>query len=267
MSLLDSMRIGADAAVKEPETAVTKNLTMLTAEELGLSEKNEDAAAPVDLDVDALTSDGVAFTDEKTDVAEEESDVADAMPSENKVKVALKVLRSVEQQVQNAIRLLEDGKGADKAILALGGVIPAPKGSFEMPMPASEAVDGRIVEGVFDGQAMVGSDGKSYSVPPNYASKSKLVEGDMLKLTITPRGSFIYKQIGPIERTRMMGVLGYDQTVGQYYAATDDKRWNVIRASVTYFKGEVGDEVVLLVPKDAPSKWAAVENIIKKNPV
>ena len=40
---------------------------------------------------------------------------------------------------------------------------------------------GKIIEGVFDGQNMVGSDGKTYPVPANYASKSKLVQGDILK--------------------------------------------------------------------------------------
>ena len=43
--------------------------------------------------------------------------------------------------------------------------------------PANEV---KILEGVFDGQNMVGSDGRQYIVPPNYASKSKLVEGDIL---------------------------------------------------------------------------------------
>ena len=33
---------------------------------------------------------------------------------------------------------------------------------------------GKVIEGVFDGQSMVGSDGKTYPVPANYASKSKL---------------------------------------------------------------------------------------------
>ena len=35
-------------------------------------------------------------------------------------------------------------------------------------------------------QIMIGPDGKNYPVPANYASKSKLIEGDILKLTITP---------------------------------------------------------------------------------
>src|SRR4030042_3812768 len=70
--------------------------------------------------------------------------------------------------------------------------------------------EGEIVEGVFDGQVMMGTDGKQYPVPANYASKSKLVEGDMLKLTITPDGSFVYKQIGPVERKRIIGIVSQD---------------------------------------------------------
>jgi len=131
-------------------------------------------------------------------------------------------------------------------------------------MAIEESGNSRIIEGVFDGQNMVGPDGKQYSVPPNYASKSKLVEGDILKLTIAPNGSFIYKQIGPLERNRLIGVLGKTESGEDYLVYVKDKKWRVLGASVTYFKGEVGDEVVILVPKDRPSKWAAVENIIKK---
>jgi len=132
-----------------------------------------------------------------------------------------------------------------------------------------EAVEGgvRIVEGVFDGQGMVGPDGKHYSVPANYASKSKLVEGDMLKLTIQPDGSFVFKQIGPVERERLVGVLAFDEQANQFYGVVNGQSFLLLTASVTYFKGEVGDEVILLVPQGAKSKWAAVENIVKQLPV
>ena len=123
----------------------------------------------------------------------------------------------------------------------------------------------RVIEGVFDGQNMVGPDGKQYSVPANYASKSKLVEGDILKLTITPQGSFIYKQIEPITRRRLMGTLGYNEATGQYQVVSNEGSWLVVTASVTYFKGQPGDEVVILVPQKGKSKWAAVENIIHTN--
>lgn len=122
----------------------------------------------------------------------------------------------------------------------------------------------KIVEGVFDGEAMVGSDGKQYDVPANYASKSKLVEGDILKLTINPDGSFLFKQIGPSERSRVVGILAYNPTEGRYLVTSNDKKWNILTASVTYFKGKPGDEAVILVPKNTPSRWAAVENIISK---
>ena len=65
---------------------------------------------------------------------------------------------------------------------------------------APASVSGRVIEGIFDGQNMMDAAGQSYPVPANYASKSKLVEGDGMKLTITDEGKFIYKQIAPIER-------------------------------------------------------------------
>src|SRR3989339_9805 len=89
------------------------------------------------------------------------------------------------------------------------------------------AGEGRIVEGVFDGENMIGPDGKQYSVPANYASKSKLIEGDILKLTITATGTFVYKQIGPIERARVVGVLERSAT-GEYFALADGKKWRLL---------------------------------------
>lgn len=123
--------------------------------------------------------------------------------------------------------------------------------------------DEKIVEGVFDGQNMIGPDGKQYSIPANYASKSKLVAGDTLKLTILPDGTFLYKQIGPIDRNRLVGILSKDDTTDEYKVIVGEKIYNVLLASITYFKGEAGDEVVILTPKDRECEWAAVENIIK----
>lgn len=121
-----------------------------------------------------------------------------------------------------------------------------------------------IIEGVFNGQKMVGQDGKEYLVPPNYASKSKLVEGDLMKLTITNRGSFIYKQIAPIERKRLMGELLYDDTTHQWSVLAEGKTYKILTASATFYKGKPGDNVVFLVPKDGASAWGAVEHIMPK---
>ncbi len=117
---------------------------------------------------------------------------------------------------------------------------------------------GKIIEGVFDGQAMVGSDGKIYPVPANYASKSKLVQGDILKLTIADDGTFLYKQIGPVPRVQKVGLLTLEN--GQYYVDIDDKKFRVLLASVTYFKAKPGDQVSVDLPEDySSSEWAALE--------
>ena len=117
---------------------------------------------------------------------------------------------------------------------------------------------GKIIEGVFDGQNMVGSDSKIYPVPANYASKSKLVQGDILKLTIADDGSFLYKQIGPIARKPLVGQLNLEN--GKYFVDVGGKQLRVLLASVTYFKAKPGDQVSINVPEDdSKCEWAALE--------
>lgn len=123
--------------------------------------------------------------------------------------------------------------------------------------------EGNVIEGAYDGQIMIGVDGKQYPVPANYASKSKLIEGDLLKLTITPDGSFIYKQIGPANRKSVIGIVSQDEK-GNYFIFSEGKPYKVLLASVTYFKAEPGDEVVIVIPRDIDSAWAAIENVLQK---
>jgi hypothetical protein len=117
---------------------------------------------------------------------------------------------------------------------------------------------GKVIEGVFDGQNMVGSDGKTYPVPANYASKSKLVEGDILKLTIADDGAFMYKQIGPIPRKQVVGTLNLEN--GHYFVEVGKKHYRVLLASVTYFKVKPGDQVSANIPDgEDNAEWAALE--------
>jgi hypothetical protein len=118
----------------------------------------------------------------------------------------------------------------------------------------------QVVEGVFDGQKMIGPEDKTFPVPPNYASKSKLIEGDRLKLTIKSNGTFLYKQISPADRKFVKGTLLKED--GHFIVNAKNKNYRVILASVTYYKGQAGDEVTLIIPKDKESNWAAIEAII-----
>ena len=163
-----------------------------------------------------------------------------------------------EKQVKRLKSLIQDAEtnlaAAEELLISILGE----DGQVITPRNSQEDVAGKIIEGVFDGQVMIGPDGKNYPVPANYASKSKLVEGDMLKLTITDKGGFIYKQIGPTERRQVIGTLV--QHDGAYYVEAGGREYRILLASVTYFRINIGDQVTIIIPEDNPdATWAAVE--------
>lgn len=119
-----------------------------------------------------------------------------------------------------------------------------------------------MIEGVFDGCEMIDKDGKKYAVPSNYASKSKLVAGDKMKLTISADGTFIFKQIGPVERKRLIGKL--QKTGERWNIACEGKKFQCLPSSVTYFKAKSGDKVTIIVPKVGEADWAVIENLLEK---
>lgn len=176
---------------------------------------------------------------------------------EEKDKKNNEKIQALREMIHNAEKTLQ---GAKAMLLQLEG---KKKVGRKKKTEETDGEEGRIIEGTFDGQIMIGSDGKQYPVPANYASKSKLVEGDMLKLTITPDGSFIYKQIGPAERKRLIGIVNQDSD-GNYFIIAEGKAYKVLLASVTYFKVEPGDEVTLVAPRDITSDWGAIENVLQK---
>ncbi len=121
----------------------------------------------------------------------------------------------------------------------------------------------RIIEGVFDGQNMQGNDGQEYPIPPNYASKSKLVEGDVLKLTIETNGSLLYKQIHPVDRHRVVGTLIIDE-LGNFGVKTPEKTYKILLASVTFYHAQENDEVTILLPEHGDAQWGAVDHVIHR---
>lgn len=175
-------------------------------------------------------------------------------------------MQSPQEQLSKALRLLEAAEASLKSAQnllkelapeAVQTMSSTPKGETK----TYEEGDSQVVEGYFDGQNMIGPKDKVFPVPANYASKSKLVEGDRLKLTILPNGSFVYKQISPTDRDFVRGTLVNED--GQYKVIANDKSYRVLLASVTYYKGSVGDEVTLILPKGRDAIWGAIEAVLE----
>jgi hypothetical protein len=191
--------------------------------------------------------------------SDSESDSDDYVSlSKNKVVIIKKLLENIRDNNEKLIALLGGLVSPDDE--ARIGVSEMAEGEADVQPSYTDSEN--VIEGVFDGQNMIGPDGKQYSIPANYASKSKLVEGDMLKLTITDRGAFVYKQTKPVERRRVIGVLEKEED-GNFFVNSDGNKWRVLTASITYFKGAPGDKAVVLIPSSGDSQWGAVENVIR----
>lgn len=163
-----------------------------------------------------------------------------------------KQIKRLRALIQEAETNLSAAKELLISVLGDGDTIATPR---DVVVSGPE---GKVVEGVFDGQIMIDQDGKNYPVPANYASKSKLVEGDIMKLTITPEGKFLYKQIGPVERKTVIGTLTHHDD--KYFVEVAGREYEVLYASVTYFRLREGQQVSVIVPADNDkANWAAVE--------
>jgi hypothetical protein len=213
-------------------------------------ENEEDGDGAEEESIEEDEDDEESFEDEDGD-----SNDGETVVSKSKIVLARKFLNNIQENTEQLSALLggllDDG---DEERIGFAAI--------EEVLSNEDTSGGRIVEGVFNGENMIGPDGHEYAVPANYASKSKLVEGDMLKLTITGNGIFRYKQTKPVDRNRIIGKLEKDQN-GNYFVNADKKKYRVITASITYYKGLPGDKVVILVPVGNDSAWAAVENVIK----
>lgn len=162
-----------------------------------------------------------------------------------------KQIKRLRSLIQEAETNLAAAKELLISIIGDDGQVVTPRGN-------TEDISGKVIEGVFDGQVMIGPDGKSYPIPANYASKSKLVEGDILKLTIADDGSFIYKQINQVPRKQVIGTV--TQHDGVYYVEANGQEYRILLASVTFFKIAEGDQVTIIIPEDTTdASWAAVE--------
>lgn len=177
------------------------------------------------------------------------------MPTQ-KLAAVLEMIESAQASLRSAKALLSELSGVSPAALAAAG-------ASLRPSPA-EAPGGKVIEGMFDGQNMIGPDKRTYPVPANYASKSKLVHGDILKLTITDSGSFVYKQIGPIPRRTVVGTVAFED--GLYKIVGDGKVYRVLMASITFYKAEVGQRVSILLPEGMEAEWATIDNMLPDLP-
>lgn len=175
---------------------------------------------------------------------------------ENKKQiVAIKdFIDSAEKSIKNAKKLLKDL--VENNNLDLNTTV-----NLETSwLNSYSSDDSKIIEWVFTWDEMLGCDGNKYPVPANYSSKSKLVQGDKLKLTIAPNWKMLYKQIAPIERKYITWLLAKEKD--KYQVISEWSTYNLLTAAVTHFKASIWDTITVIVPEWKEATFAAIETVV-----
>ena len=114
--------------------------------------------------------------------------------------------------------------------------------------------------GFFTGTSVVTQKG-TFQVPENYISKSRLVEGDELKVFIK-EGRILFKQIRPVPRKAARGIILRKDN--KCNVIVGDSQYKIISASARFFSLESGDEVMIQLPAEEKAEWAVVTYVIKR---
>lgn len=116
--------------------------------------------------------------------------------------------------------------------------------------------------GKYDGMFMVTEASKKYPVPDNYAAKTKLVYGDRLKMIEGPEGRR-FKHAEKIPRVEAEATLTIKD--GRFVAVAPEGSYKLIQSAVKYLRGEEGDKVKILLPRDEKhAPFAAIVEVVGK---
>jgi hypothetical protein len=118
-------------------------------------------------------------------------------------------------------------------------------------------------EGTFDGQYLIAQDGRKTEVPANYAAKSRLVCGDVLKV-FNDNGKQVFKQIDKVERKKIDGVLAKKE--GKWFILADTGSYKILDVAAEFNQAELNDKVSAYIPaNNLNSTFAALDKVYKEN--
>ena len=175
---------------------------------------------------------------------------------ENKKNIAAirDFIISAEKSIRNAKKLLKD-------VLEENNISTESSVNLDTNwLNSYSSEDSKIIEWVFTWEEMLWADGNKYPVPANYSSKSKLVQWDKLKVTITPNGKMLYKQIAPINRSFVTWLVVKEKD--KFQVVAEWKTYDLLTAAVTHFKANIWDTVNVIIPEWKQATFAAIDLVV-----
>jgi hypothetical protein len=178
-----------------------------------------------------------------------------------KIQTIFSLIEIAESNLKNAktllAQMLEDHGDKITSSINLNSPVRTSK---------EEDVAREVVEGYFDGENMIGDNGRTYIVPQNYASKTQLVVGDRMKWILTTNRE-VFKLIQPVERQKVEGEFCNNDE--NFYVKVDgiDHPIRILKASATFAMKtqslKTGDIVSVLIPLDTKAHWGAFLSIVR----
>lgn len=198
------------------------------------------------------------------------------MSANKKMDTILSLIEICESNLKNVKSLLSQYNGGDIVYKNGNGNSYSNPNSNTFQMN-SNSEDVESVEGHFDGENMIGDNGKNYTVPQNYASKSQLVVGDKMKWSLVKDAFDGYKEVfkltQPVLREKVIGKFIVE---GNNYGAIVEgypHMIKILKASATFAMKNlglaIGGKVALYVPKAGTSSlnsnWGAFINVVNSS--
>jgi len=117
------------------------------------------------------------------------------------------------------------------------------------------------VEGKYDGKYIIASDGSKHEVPSNYAAKSRLVYGDVLKI-IEEDGKKVFKQIEKVARKNLEGVVTKKE--GKWHVLTETGSHLLLDRAIEFNQVKLNDLIDVVLPEsNLSAPFAAFNKVVK----
>lgn len=117
------------------------------------------------------------------------------------------------------------------------------------------------VEGKYDGKYIIASDGSKHEVPSNYAAKSRLVYGDILKI-IEEDGKKVFKQIEKVARKNLEGVVTKKE--GKWHVLTEAGSHLLLDRAIEFNQVKLKDLIDVVLPEsNLSAPFAAFNKVVK----
>lgn len=158
--------------------------------------------------------------------------------------------------------LLSEFRDLKSKIISLENEVTSLKEKLVSKNSTEKSIDYTQIDGIvgiFDGYRMHTEDGSKFDVPLNYAAKSKLVYGDILKM-IDKDGKKMFKHIQKVDRTKIDGILTKKE--GEWYLLTDRGSYKVSDVAAEFQKAQLNSVATAFIPTeklDAP--FATIDEI------